>query len=111
MFMAFGIRHAGWSMYHGYLTWLFAFMKNCLMVVIISCVWDVVFILCFCGASGGSTLLTLAFPCNNGVTKATHVICMDMVIPFFGCAVRFNPWYVDFISGQALVIINFGLNG
>jgi hypothetical protein len=45
-------------------------MKNCLLVVIISCVWDVVFILCFCGASGGSALLTLAFPSINGVTEA-----------------------------------------
>jgi hypothetical protein len=72
MFVAFGIRHMGWSMYHGYLTWLFAFMKNCLTVVIISHVWDVVFIFCFCGASGGSTLLTLVFPCNNGVTKVTQ---------------------------------------
>jgi hypothetical protein len=44
-------------------------MKNCLSVVIISCIWDVVFILCFCGASGGSALLTLAFPCINGVTE------------------------------------------
>jgi hypothetical protein len=47
-------------------------MKNCLSVVIISRVWDVVFILCFCGASGGSTLLTLAFPSINGVTEATQ---------------------------------------
>jgi hypothetical protein len=72
MFVAFGIRHAGWSMYHGYLTLLFAFMKNCLPVVIITRVWDMVFILCFRGASGGSTLLTLAFPCNDGVTKVTQ---------------------------------------
>ncbi len=41
-------------------------------MVIISCVWDVVFILCFCGASGGSTLLTFAFPCINGVTEVTQ---------------------------------------
>ncbi len=27
------------------------------------------------------------------------IICMDMGIPTFGCPVRFNPWYVDFISG------------
>jgi hypothetical protein len=47
-------------------------MKYCLSVVIISCVWDVVFIIWFCGASGGSTLLTLAFPCINGVTKVTQ---------------------------------------
>jgi hypothetical protein len=47
-------------------------MKNCLSVVIISRVWDVVFILCFPEASGGSTRLTLAFPCINGVTKVTQ---------------------------------------
>jgi hypothetical protein len=51
-------------------------MKNCLSLVIISCVWDVVFIICFCGASGGSTLLTLKFPCINGVTKVIqHHMC------------------------------------
>jgi hypothetical protein len=70
MFVAFGIRHAGWSMYQGYLTAL-AFMKNCLSVVIISHVWYVVF-LCFCGTSGGSILLTLAFPSINGATEATQ---------------------------------------
>jgi hypothetical protein len=76
MFVAFGIRHAGWSKYQGYLTIFFTFMKNCLSVVIISCVWDVVFILYFRGTSGGSTLLTLAFPCINGVTKVTqHHMC------------------------------------
>jgi hypothetical protein len=42
------------------------------LVVIISRIWDVVFILCFCGASGGSTLLTLAFPFINEVTKVTQ---------------------------------------
>ena len=72
MFVAFGIRDAGWSMYQGHLTVFFAFIKNCLSVVIISRVWDVVFILCFCGASGGSILLTLAFPCTNGVTEVTQ---------------------------------------
>jgi hypothetical protein len=47
-------------------------MKNCLLVVIISRVWDVVIILCSCGASGGSTLLTLTFPCINEVTEVTQ---------------------------------------
>jgi hypothetical protein len=47
-------------------------MKNCLSVVIISRVWDVVFILYFCGANGGSTLLTLELPCIIGVTKVTQ---------------------------------------
>jgi hypothetical protein len=69
-------------------------------VVIISRVWDVVFILCFRGASGGSTLLTLAFPSINGVIKATQHHLHGYGHPnFFGCAVRFNSWYVDFISG------------
>jgi hypothetical protein len=47
-------------------------MKNCLSVVIISRVWDEVIILCFCGASGGSTLLTLAFSCLNGTAEVTQ---------------------------------------
>ncbi len=47
-------------------------MKNCLSVVIISRVCNLVIILCFRGASGGSTLLTLAFPCINGATKVTQ---------------------------------------
>jgi hypothetical protein len=47
-------------------------MKKCLLVVIISHVWDVVIILCFCGVNGGSTLLTLAFPCIDGATNVTQ---------------------------------------
>jgi hypothetical protein len=75
-------------------------MKNCLLVVIISHIWDVVFILCFCGASGGSTLLTMAFPSINGVTKATQHHLHGYGHPnFSGCAVCFNPLYVDFILG------------
>jgi hypothetical protein len=47
-------------------------MKNCLLVDIISHIWDVVIILCFCGVIGDSTLLTLAFPCIIGATKMTQ---------------------------------------
>ncbi len=62
-------------MYQEYLT-VFCFRENCLSVVIFSCIWDVVIILCICGASGGSTLLTLAFPVINGATKVTqHHLC------------------------------------
>ncbi len=50
----------------------FAFIENCLSVVIVSCIWDVVIILCFGGASGGSTLLALAFPCINGASEVTQ---------------------------------------
>ncbi len=86
-------------MYQGYLT-AYCFHENCLSLVIISRVWDVVFILCFRGASGGSTLLTLAFPSINGVTKATQHHLHGYGHPnFSGCAARFNFWYVDFISG------------
>jgi hypothetical protein len=75
-------------------------MKNCLSVVVISRVWDVVFILYFCGASGGSTLLILAFHCINGVTKVTQHHLHGYGHPnFFGCAVCCNPWCVDLISG------------
>jgi hypothetical protein len=75
-------------------------MKNCFSVVIIRCIWDVVFILCLCGASGGSTLLTLAFPCIDEVTEATQHHLHEYGHPnFSGCAVRFNPCYVDFVSG------------
>ncbi len=89
-----------------------AFSKSCLSAIIakisyqiswpmtLSCVWDVVFILCFCGASGGSTLLILAFPSINGVTEATQHHLHGYGHPnFSGIAVRFNLWYVDFISG------------
>jgi hypothetical protein len=72
MLMAFGIRHAAWSMYQEYLTVFLCFHENCFLVVIISCIWDVVITLYFCGANVGSTLLTLAFPCINGVTKVTQ---------------------------------------
>ncbi len=41
-------------------------------MVIISCIWDVIIILCFCGAIVGSTLLTLTYPCINGATKVTQ---------------------------------------
>jgi hypothetical protein len=62
----------------------------------------VVFILCFRGTSGGSTLLTLAFPCINGVTTVTQHHMHGYGHPhFFGCAVHFNPWCVDFISGPS----------
>ncbi len=30
-----------------------------------------------------------------------NFICLDIGILTFGCAVRFNPWYVDFISGPS----------
>jgi hypothetical protein len=101
MLVAFGIRHAGWSMYQGYLN-VFCFHEKCLLVNIISLVWDVVFILCFCGASGGSTLLTLAFPCINGFTKVTQHHLHGYGHPnFVSCAVHLNPLYVDFISGPS----------
>jgi hypothetical protein len=68
-------------------------------VIIISRVWDVTVILCFCEAIGGSTLITLTIPCINGATKVTQHHLHGYGQPTFGCAVRFNPWYKHFISG------------
>ncbi len=47
-------------------------------------------LLCFCGASGGSTLFTLR---NSYIMELPRclIICVDMGIPFFGCTVCFNP--------------------
>jgi hypothetical protein len=62
-------------LYKYYLTAL-CFHENCLLVVIISRVWDVTVLFCFCGAIGGSTLITLVIPCINGATKVTqHHLC------------------------------------
>jgi hypothetical protein len=59
-------------------------------MVIISRIWDVVIIRCFCGASGGSTLLTLAFPCINGATELTqhHLRGYDHPIFWLRCALQ-----------------------
>ncbi len=48
-------------------------------------------LLCFCGASGGSTLFTLGNPYIMEIPSCL-IFCVDMGIPFFGCAVRFNPF-------------------
>ncbi len=54
-------------------TWLCCcFHEYCLFVVIISCLRDVMVLLCFCGAIGGSTLTTLENPWINGATEVTQ---------------------------------------
>ncbi len=80
-----------------YLTAL-CFHKNCQLVVIISRVWDVTILLCFCRAVGGSTLFTLRSCCIMELLRCFN-ICMDMGVPSSGCTVCFNPWYNNFISG------------
>ncbi len=75
------------------------FHEYCLSVVIMSCIWNVTNLLCFCGAIAGSTLIPLVIPCINLATKMTqHHLC-GYGCPDFGCAVRFNPWYAKFILG------------
>jgi hypothetical protein len=74
--------------------------KNCLLVVIISRIWDVAILVCFFGANGGSTLITLAIPCIYEATEVTqHHLCGYGGVSTSGCTVRFNPWYKNFISG------------
>jgi hypothetical protein len=53
-------------------------------------VFGVTVLLCFCGASGGSKLFTLGNPYIMEIPRCL-IIYVDMGIPFFGCAVRFNP--------------------
>jgi hypothetical protein len=87
-------------------------MKNCLSMVIISCIWDVVLIICFCGASGGSTLLTLAFPCINRVTEVTQHHMHGYGHPNFPvapCALTFGMKTLS--QAQAPVSINLALVG
>ncbi len=80
-----------------YLTEL-CFHENCQLMVIISCIWDVAILLCFCGASGGSTLFTLGNPYIMELLRWLN-ICVDIGVPSFGCAVHFNPWYKNFMWG------------
>jgi hypothetical protein len=87
-------------MYHADTCLCFCFHEYCLLVVVISCIWDVTIILYFCGAVGGSILFTFALPCINGATKVTQNYLRGYGHPsFFGCTMHFNPWYVNFISG------------
>jgi hypothetical protein len=93
LFVAFSIRHAGWSMYQRHLTIFIAFMKTYLLVVIFTRIWDVVIILCFCGVINDSTLLTLAFPCINGATEGTQHHLRGYGHPTFWlhCALQLQP--------------------
>ncbi len=81
-----------------YLTVL-CFHENCLSVVIISCVWDVTILLCFCRAIGGSTQSHWQFLALMELPRQLNIICVNMGIRTFGCAVRFNHWYKNFTSG------------
>ncbi len=73
------------------------FHKNCQLVVIISCIWDVTVLPCFSKAVGGSTIFTLGNPSIMEMRRYLN-ICMDMGVPSSGCTMHFNPWYKYFIS-------------
>ncbi len=69
------------------------FHENCLLAVIISPVWDVTTFLCFCGAIGGSTLITLAVPCFGGATKLTqHLRGCGSPVYWLHCALQPLVW-------------------
>ncbi len=91
--------HMGWSIYQRYLSVFLHSRKTAIrwLSLVTSGMRSISFV--FHRAIGGSTLSALAFPCINGATKVTQHRHVEMVIPIFGCAVRFNPWCVDFISG------------
>ncbi len=63
-------------------------------------------LLCFCGASGGSTLFTLGNPYIMEIPRCL-IICVDMGVPFLVALCASTLWYKNFISGlYALVRIN-----
>jgi hypothetical protein len=73
-------------------------MGDIYQVFIISCVWDVTILLCFCGAIDGSTLITLAILCINGANKVTqHHLRGYGLSDLLHCVLQ--PLDVNFISG------------
>ncbi len=62
---------------------LFAFVKNCLSVVIISRIWDVVFILFFVEPVVAQHYLHWHFLALMELPRQLSIICTDMVIPNF----------------------------
>ncbi len=81
-------------------TWLrCCFHEYCLLVVIISFIWDVTIILCFVEPLVAQHYSHWRFLALMELPRWPNIICLDMRVPTFGWAVHFNPWYVDFISG------------
>ncbi len=99
MFVTFGIRHVGWLMYQGYLTVFFAFIKTAFrwLSLVTSGMWSLSFV--FVEPVVAEHYWHWHFLAFMESLRWLSIICADMVIPFFGCTVRFNPWCVDFISG------------
>ena len=86
-----------WHFTHGlvnvsyrYLTAL-CIHENCLLVVIISHIWDVTIFLCFCGAICGLTIITLVIPCINGATKVTQHHLHGYGCPIFWLRCALQP--------------------
>ncbi len=63
-------------------------------------------LLCFCGASGGSTLFTLGNPYIMEIPRCL-IVCVDMGIPVFGLRCVLQPFVIKTLSqAYALVRIN-----
>ncbi len=102
MFVAFGIRHADWSMYQGYLTVFLLSWKTAFwwLSLVTSGMWPLPFVLW--SQWWLNTINIGICSCMNEATKVTQHHLHGYGHPiFFGCALRFNPWYVDFISGPS----------
>ncbi len=90
MLVAFGIWHVGCSMYHIYIQLCFCFHEYCLLVIIISPIWDVTIILCFHGAMLAHHYPHWHFLPLMELPSWINIIYVDMCIPTFGCAVPLN---------------------
>ncbi len=102
--MELGIWNTGWPMYHIILNCVFAFMNTTFwwLKLVASGMWPLSFV--FVGplvAQHNLQFLALVW-----LPRWLNIICMDMGIPTFGCAVRFNPWYVMISQAEAPVRIN-----
>ncbi len=75
------------------------FHENCLFLVIssLSGMWQVSFV--FVEPLVTQHQSHWRFLALMELLRLLNIICMDMSVPSFGCTVRFNPWYKNFISG------------
>ncbi len=97
MFVAFGIRHTGWSIPDCFLlSWKTTFRW---LSLVVSGMWSLSFV--FVEPMVAQHYQHWHFLALLESPRWLSIICTDMVIPIFFCAVRFNPWYVDFISGPS----------
>ncbi len=101
MLVAFGIRRAGWSMYQGYLNVILLSWKTAfwwLSLVASGMLYYTLFSWSQWWLNTINIGISLHWWSYQGDSASSTQIWSSH---FFGCALRFNSWYVDFISGPS----------